>query len=116
MTSFGLFQGEKIGQSAKSAYHQALTNYYSSYVESVLLSEMKNNEQHREYLYETLKTYLMLFNDDKFEREHVLGWFNYFFERQYPGELNQELREQLYAHTENFLSTGRQRLIYQHDQ
>ncbi|EPE4788402.1 type VI secretion system membrane subunit TssM [Vibrio vulnificus] len=115
VTSFGLFQGEKIGQSAKSAYHQALTNYYSSYVESVLLSEMKNNEQHREYLYETLKTYLMLFNDDKFEREHVLGWFNYFFERQYPGELNEELREQLYAHTENFLSQADRGLYINND-
>ncbi|TOO80171.1 ImcF-related family protein, partial [Vibrio parahaemolyticus] len=58
---------------------------------------------HREYLYETLKTYLMLFNPEKYQQEEVIAWFNFYFERRYPGELNKELRERLLVHTKNLL-------------
>ncbi|TON78845.1 hypothetical protein CGH50_28685, partial [Vibrio parahaemolyticus] len=68
-----------------------------------LVSEMEANKQHREYLYETLKTYLMLFNPEKYQQEEVIAWFNFYFERRYPGELNKELRERLLVHTKNLL-------------
>src|SRR5690606_28241029 len=103
ITTLGLYQGEKIGQSAKAAYHKALVSYFSTFIETALINELQENEQHREYLYETLKTYLMLFNDDKLDTEHVLNWFTYYYERTYPGALNEELRTDLALHTQNFV-------------
>lgn len=103
VNSLGLYQGQKIGQSAQAAYHSALMNYFSLFIENILLKEINTSDKHREYLYETLKTYLMLFNNDKLDVEHVLGWFDYYYEQTYTGALNEELRLDLILHTKNFI-------------
>ncbi|EHW0692069.1 type VI secretion system membrane subunit TssM [Vibrio parahaemolyticus] len=100
---FGLYQGDKVSQAANNAYSDALSQHFATLLSESLLSEMEANKQHREYLYETLKTYLMLFNPEKYQQEEVIAWFNFYFERQYPGELNKELRERLLVHTKNLL-------------
>ncbi|EKA5637913.1 type VI secretion system membrane subunit TssM [Vibrio navarrensis] len=115
ITTLGLYQGEKIGQSAKAAYHKALVSYFSTFIETALLNELQENEQHREYLYETLKTYLMLFNDEKLDTEHVLNWFTYYYERTYPGALNEELRTDLALHTQNFVKQTERGLYLNND-
>ncbi|MDW2459193.1 ImcF-related family protein, partial [Vibrio sp. 1249-1] len=79
------------------------SQHFATLLSESLVSEMEANKQHREYLYETLKTYLMLFNPEKYQQEEVIAWFNFYFERQYPGELNKELRERLLVHTKNLL-------------
>ncbi len=108
---FGLYQGAKVSQGAQVAYSDALTQHFSSLLLNSLVAEMESNEQHREYLYETLKTYLMLFNDEKFKLSEVLAWFNFYFERQYPGELNRDLRERLSTHTKNLLESDERRFV-----
>lgn len=113
--SLGLYQGEKIEQSAKAAYHNALVNYFSPFIEDILLSELRSNEHHREYLYETLKTYLMLFNDDKLDPEHVLGWFSYYYEQAYSGVLNEGLRSDLEQHTKNYINQTEKGLYLNND-
>ncbi|MGY5725485.1 type VI secretion system membrane subunit TssM [Vibrio cincinnatiensis] len=113
--SLGLYQGEKIEQSAKAAYHNALVNYFSPFIEDILLSELRSNEHHREYLYETLKTYLMLFNDDKLDPEHVLGWFSYYYEQAYSGVLNEGLRSDLEQHTKNYINQTEKGLYLSND-
>ncbi|HBC3521894.1 TPA: type VI secretion system membrane subunit TssM [Vibrio alginolyticus] len=109
---FGLYQGDKVSQAANNAYSDALTQYYASLLLDSLVSEMESNQQHREYLYETLKTYLMLFNPDKYQQDEVLAWFNFYFERQYPGELNADLRRRLLQHTQYLLGNDGQGFTY----
>ncbi|MCZ0739679.1 type VI secretion system membrane subunit TssM [Vibrio diabolicus] len=109
---FGLYQGDKVSQAANNAYSDALTQYYAPLLLDSLVTEMENNQQHREYLYETLKTYLMLFNPDKYQQDEVLAWFNFYFERQYPGELNIDLRKGLLQHTQNLLENNGQGFSY----
>lgn len=109
---FGLYQGDKVSQAANNAYSDALTQYYAPLLLDSLVSEMESNQQHREYLYETLKTYLMLFNPDKYQQDEVLAWFNFYFERQYPGELNADLRRRLLLHTQYLLGNDGQGFTY----
>ncbi|ELB2807111.1 type VI secretion system membrane subunit TssM [Vibrio alginolyticus] len=109
---FGLYQGDKVSQAANNAYSDALTQYYALLLLDSLVSEMESNQQHREYLYETLKTYLMLFNPDKYQQDEVLAWFNFYFERQYPGELNADLRRRLLQHTQYLLGNDGQGFTY----
>ncbi|MGY5740480.1 type VI secretion system membrane subunit TssM [Vibrio antiquarius] len=109
---FGLYQGDKVSQGANNAYSNALTQYYAPLLLDSLVTEMESNQQHREYLYETLKTYLMLFNPDKYQQDEVLAWFNFYFERQYPGELNLDLRKGLLQHTQNLLENNGQGFSY----
>ncbi|MFH4869350.1 type VI secretion system membrane subunit TssM [Vibrio diabolicus] len=109
---FGLYQGDKVSQAANNAYSDALTQYYAPLLLDSLVTEMESNQQHREYLYEMLKTYLMLFNPDKYQQDEVLAWFNFYFERQYPGELNIDLRKGLLQHTQNLLENNGQGFSY----
>ncbi|EPO0005388.1 type VI secretion system membrane subunit TssM [Vibrio alginolyticus] len=109
---FGLYQGDKVSQAANNAYSDALTQYYAPLLLDSLVSEMESNQRHREYLYETLKTYLMLFNPDKYQQDEVLAWFNFYFERQYPGELNADLRRRLLQHTQYLLGNDGQGFTY----
>ncbi len=108
---FGLYQGGKVSQATQIAYSDALTHHFAPLLLKSLVTEMASNEQHREYLYQTLKTYLMLFNDEKFEQSEVLAWFSFYFERQYPGDLNSDLRVRLATHTKNLLESDEKRFV-----
>ncbi|EKO3847077.1 type VI secretion system membrane subunit TssM [Vibrio harveyi] len=103
---FGLYQGDKVSQAANNAYTSALTKHFAPLVLDSLISEMEGNQEHRQYLYETLKTYLMLFNPEKYQQEEVLAWFGFYFERHYPGALNESLRDRLMTHTNNLLESN----------
>ncbi len=104
INTFGLYQGEKIAQPANSAYQQALTQYFSTWLTDALVDEMESNQDHREYLYETLKAYLMLFMPQRMEPVHIQSWFALYFENTYPGEFNQQQRATLIKHTNNWLN------------
>ncbi|MGF1725734.1 type VI secretion system membrane subunit TssM [Photobacterium nomapromontoriensis] len=102
----GLYQGDKIGQPASAAYERGLQGFLAPYLANALKQDMKENSVYLEYLYETLKTYLMLFDSSHYEESQVLGWFALHFERAYPGEINEPLRQSLTAHTMNLLKSG----------
>ncbi|WP_064604008.1 type VI secretion system membrane subunit TssM [Photobacterium sp. J15] len=102
----GLYQGDKIGQPAHAAYDRGLQGFLAPYLADALINEMQLNQGYLEYLYETLKTYLMLFDREHYEYEQVMSWLSVYFERSFPGEVNEELRQSLLAHTENLLRSG----------
>ncbi|OAN11057.1 type VI secretion protein IcmF [Photobacterium jeanii] len=103
---FGLYQGEKLGQPAVSAYYQALQGIFAQFLTTGLEKEMRQNEEYREYLYETLKTYLMLFMPQHYEATQVISWLESYFEREYPGEINETLRAALLVHSKNLQKAG----------
>ncbi|GGB20173.1 type VI secretion protein IcmF [Agarivorans gilvus] len=102
----GLYQGEKIGQPAQAAYQRALQGYFATYLTDAMTKELADNEQYLEYLYETLKAYLMIYDAEHREIEQIYSWFEVFYERRLPGEINQSLRQDLMAHTRNLFSEG----------
>lgn len=102
----GLYQGDKIGQPAKAAYERALQGVFANYLVVSLTTQMAENEQYLEYLYESLKAYLMIYDAERRELDQLYGWFELFFERSFPGEINQQVRNDLMMHTRNLFSSG----------
>ncbi|WP_432460628.1 type VI secretion system membrane subunit TssM [Agarivorans sp. QJM3NY_25] len=102
----GLYQGDKIGQPAQAAYQRALQGYFATYLTNALKTELAENEVYLEYLYESLKTYLMIYDAEHRDLELLYSWFEVYYERKLPGEINQTLRQDLMAHTRNLFRVG----------
>ncbi|USD67507.1 type VI secretion system membrane subunit TssM [Vibrio sp. SCSIO 43136] len=97
----GLYQGDKLGQPAQVAYQMALQGYFSQFLTSALEAEIAHNREYLEYLYESLKTYLMLYEVEHRDLEQVYGWFELYFENQFPGAINESMRHDLMRHTKS---------------
>jgi type VI secretion system protein ImpL len=104
--NLGLYQGDKLGQAAKHAYANGLYHSFVPYLLNCLTDEMQRNAQHRDYLYETLKTYLMLFKPEYFEAEQVSSWFALYVERRFVGDVSLSLRLSLQNHLQALLENG----------
>lgn len=111
--NLGLYQGDKLGQAAKVAYQNELFASFVPFLLSSLKEEMQVNAEHRDYLYETLKTYLMVFTPAHFDAEHIQSWFELYAERRLPGEVNQPLRASLQTHLQALLSGGIKGAVYE---
>lgn len=110
--NLGLYQGDKLGQAAKSAYQHGLYHSFVPFLLQSLTDEMQLNAQHRDYLYETLKTYLMVFKPEHFEAEQISSWFALYTERRFGGEVNLPLRLSLQNHLQALLESGVKGAVY----
>tara|TARA_Y100001937_G_scaffold17071_3_gene23543 strand:+ start:9801 stop:13349 length:3549 start_codon:yes stop_codon:yes gene_type:complete len=113
--NLGLYQGDKLGQAGKSAYQHGLYHSFVPFVLQSLTAEMQVNAQHRDYLYETLKTYLMLFKPEHFDAEQISSWFALYVERRFAGDVNQPLRLSLQNHLQALLENGVKGATYSED-
>ncbi|WDE03293.1 type VI secretion system membrane subunit TssM [Thalassomonas viridans] len=104
--TMGLYQGDKLKQPAVAAYERALQGYLMPYLIKVLSQEMSNNSLHLNYLYETLKTYLMLYHPRYYVEEDIKIWFSAYFDRYIPGEINAGIRTELNQHLATALELG----------
>ncbi|WP_192022878.1 MULTISPECIES: type VI secretion system membrane subunit TssM [Shewanella] len=104
--TFGLYQGDKLKQPASAAYERALEAHLLPFMLDVLSEEMDANGQHLNYLYETLKTYLMLYLPEHFDESNIKIWFSAYIDRNITGNVNAEIREQLNQHIETLLTLG----------
>lgn len=94
----GLYQGEKLGEEAGSTYLRGIQRYFIRYMKSELEYLVKDAKGNHDYLYEALKTYLMLYNEDKMKKEDFKSWLIYHWENRFPGIKNEPLRKQLEQH------------------
>jgi type VI secretion system protein ImpL len=113
--NLGLYQGDKLGQAGRTAYQHGLYHSFVPYFTQILTEEMQRNAEHRDYLYETLKTYLMVFRPEHFNAEQLSSWFALYTERQYPGDVSQPLRLSLQNHLQALLESGIKGANYQQD-
>jgi type VI secretion system protein ImpL len=104
--TWGLYQGDKLKQPGIGAYKRALNTYLSPYLSSVLIQEMADNHDNLNYLYLTLKTYLMLYQSEHYSEEDIKVWFSVYFERKIVGDVNQSVRDQLNLHVDTMLALG----------
>ncbi|MBJ7554759.1 type VI secretion system membrane subunit TssM [Marinomonas spartinae] len=104
LVGVGLDKMSNLKQASMSAYERSLKTYLEPYMVKVLLSEMKNNAEHLSYLYETLRTYLMLYMPEHFDASDVEAWFDAYFDRKLPGDKNIQIRADLHHHLATLLS------------
>ncbi len=104
--TLGLYQGDKLKQPATAAYVRALESHLRPLMLSILSEEMDANGHHLNYLYETLKTYLMLYLPEYYQAEDIKIWFSAYIDRNVIGNVNAEVRQQLNLHIETLLNLG----------
>ena len=101
--TFGLYQGSKLGQAAQDAYVNALNRILlprlMTRVEQQLAARMNNVD----FLYQTLKVYLVLARKGPLDRELVSQWVEADLLSTYPGEDQTSLRDSLQDHVDALL-------------
>ena len=99
----GFFQNGSLAQAAEGAYGRLLQYRFAETFRESMESEISANLGNLEYLYESLKTYLMVSNREHFQQEQVAVWFDFMLARQIPGEVNRPSREELDQHLGQYL-------------
>ncbi|WP_293266705.1 type VI secretion system membrane subunit TssM [Neptunomonas sp.] len=100
---FGLYQGDKLGQEATDAYGRLL---YQTFLPRLLvqvetaLYEKRNNA---EYLYDTLRVYLMLSDPSHLDIPAVKGWVLADWKRVLPRNIRKAQYENLQTHLDALL-------------
>lgn len=101
----GLYQGDALAEEAENAYGRLLQDRFGRMLKETLEIEIGRNLGNLEYLYETLKTYLMLGDPQYLDRDQVHAWLGFILSRQLAGQINTETRESLLQHLRHYLDT-----------
>ena len=103
----GLFQGEKIDAAGRAAYQKMLTDALLPRIArriEELLRGAKANQP--EYMYETLKAYLMLHDAEHYDAQALKQFITADWEISLPREVSTEQRVMLESHLDQLLSRG----------
>ncbi|XOZ32448.1 type VI secretion system membrane subunit TssM [Halomonadaceae bacterium KBTZ08] len=102
----GLDQGERLSQLGEGAYGRLLQHHFSTHLGNALEQALAENPDNTEYLYETLKTYLMLNQHEHLQPQQVRDWFRAWVSRELSGPANEQARERLLKHLDRYLALG----------
>jgi type VI secretion system protein ImpL len=102
--TFGLYQGEKVGSQAQAAYRRALNLLFLPRLLLRLEEQIQSNINRPEYLYESLRVYLMLGSQGPLDNELVREWLRLDWTAAYPGQENARGRESLLLHLNAMLA------------
>ncbi len=103
--SFGLYQGDKLGNATINLYQKLLKDVFLPRLLSRLEQQIQNNTNNSDYLLETLKVYLM-FNDAKnYNRDIIVTWLTLDWSHNLPLNTPNEQRKELKEHLNALVST-----------
>lgn len=94
----GLYQGEKLGQEANSAYKDLLYKSFLPRITARLEQAMYQERSSADKLYETLRVYLMLSDPEHFDPEIVQNWFARDWQNTLPNASQKDLVARLEGH------------------
>ena len=96
---FGLYQGNKLDAAAQSAYRRLLEESLSPIIARRLEEQVKNaSADNPEFLYEALKSYLMLFDEKHFDSDVMIAWVLTDWERNLPPSIPVNVKKNLLVH------------------
>jgi type VI secretion system protein ImpL len=95
---FGLYQGEKMGREARRAYVRMLHDMLLPQLIYRNEDRLRTSYDEQDFLYETLKVYLMLERPRRFVVDNVDLWFQLDLERFPPADLTTGELEDLSLH------------------
>jgi type VI secretion system protein ImpL len=84
--TFGLYQGDKLGQAARDGYGHALDTLLRPRLIARVESRLAASLRQADFLYATLKVYLILGGHGKLDEELVRQWFAADLLTTFPGE------------------------------
>lgn len=103
--SFGLYQGDKLGNAGINLYQKLLKGVFLPRLLSRLEHQLQNNANNSDYLLETLKVYLMLNDSKNYSRETIVTWLTLDWSHNLPLEVTNEQRKALKEHLDALLLT-----------
>lgn len=95
---FGLSQHDKLGEAARDAYRRMLEETLLSAVILRLEDQIKGFFSEPNRLYESLRVYLMLYDDEHYDPAAVRAWATAYWEHNWPRRIPVEQRAQLNEH------------------
>jgi type VI secretion system protein ImpL len=102
--TFGLYQGDKLGQQEIAAYRKALNTVFLPRLLVRTADLIRTNIGNADYVQTGLKVYLMLGGQGPLEKDLIRGWFTEIdWPGNYAGQQNQGLRERLALHLDAML-------------
>ena len=104
LMGFGLYQGDKLGGEAQAIYQRLLLQALLPRIILRLEERLRQNTGNPGYLYDTLKVYLMMDNQERFDAKAVKSWLEQEWQTHLPQSVNREQREQLTAHLDALLA------------
>jgi len=102
--NFGLYQGDKVYETARDAYIRTLNTLLAPPLVFRLEAQLRENRKNVDFLYEALKVYLMLTGRGPMNPDLVRTWMAYDWEAMFPGPLGEPKRAILAAHLDALLS------------
>ena len=105
VSEFGLYQGEKLGSQAIAVYRRDLGRLLLPRMMVRLEEQLAQNQAHADFLYEALKVYLMLGQQQpgKIDKALISRWMALDWAIQLPGPENEETRRALGEHLDALL-------------
>jgi type VI secretion system protein ImpL len=102
--TYGLYQGEYIGNEAALTYRNALNQMLLPRLLLKLERQMQGNLNNPDFLFEALKVYMMLGLQGPMNETLVTEWMRSDWALTYPGEANAKLRAALMAHLTSMIN------------
>ncbi|MDJ0943340.1 MAG: type VI secretion system membrane subunit TssM [Kiloniellales bacterium] len=96
--TFGLYQGDKLGDAANAAYRRGLNALLLTRLMRRLELQIADSPDNYDLLYTALKTYLMLADPKQLDPEFVALWFSVDWAARLPGETGLPFRDALSGH------------------
>ncbi|MBE3639055.1 type VI secretion system membrane subunit TssM [Mangrovicoccus algicola] len=107
---WGLYQGYALGNQGRLAYRAALNRHFLPRILLGLERQMARSVNDPDFLYDALKTYLMLGQLGPMDREHVRAWLGDDWQRAFPGASFEAERAALARHLDALLSQPMDRI------
>ncbi|MDR9751375.1 type VI secretion system membrane subunit TssM [Pseudomonas sp. SZMC_28357] len=105
LNRMGLYQGDKLGTGAIALYRRLLRGTLLPHIVSNLESALRRGDaSNQDFLYETLRVYLMLGERQFFDAASVQAWVEVDWRREVP-QATEAQRQQLSAHVEALLDS-----------
>ena len=96
--TFGLYQGDKLGEAENATYHRLLKDAFLPRLMSRIEQQIQENGNDPYYLYEALKVYLMLGDGRHFDKETILAWVSLDWDHRLPPTTTTDQRQSLNQH------------------
>jgi type VI secretion system protein ImpL len=93
--SFGLYQGDKLGNASISLYQNLLKEIFLPRLMVRLEQQLRDNTNNPDYLYQALKVYLMLGDSKHYDKETIYNWITLDWKHNLPINVSNEQRQSL---------------------
>ena len=96
--TFGLYQGDKLGDASISLYRRLLKDVFLSRLMFRIEKQLQSNTNNTDYLYEALKVYLMLASSEHYDASAIAAWYSLDWKYNLSLEVTTKQRESLNQH------------------